>query len=314
MNRQSTSTILMIRPVAFRYNEQTAGNNHYQKVVEGLNPNETQDKALAEFDAFAEMLTQAGLEVIVFEDTLEPDTPDSIFPNNWVSFHENGTVVLYPMFASNRRDERRMDIIESLQAKYGYRVDHILDLSYFEKDHIFLEGTGSMVLDRQNQIAYACLSQRTDEKALEEFCRKMDYKEVSFNSSAISPDGDLTPIYHTNVMMSVGKSIAVVCLDTIRNEQERNKVVKSLEETGKTIVNITEAQKNFFAGNMLQTVSKDGTELMVMSEQAYRSLSQEQIQTIETNHKIIYSPLDIIEACGGGSARCMMAEIFLPKK
>lgn len=313
MDRQITSTIMMIQPVAFRFNEQTATNNHYQKVVEGLEPSQAQEKALQEFNAFVDKLRAADLNVIVFQDTIEPDTPDSIFPNNWVSFHEDGTVVLYPMNAENRRTERRMDIIDSLQGQYGLNVERIVDLSSFEDSNLFLEGTGSLVLDRQNRIAYACLSPRTAPEVLDEFCEKLGYQAIAFTASQ-NHKGQLSPIYHTNVMMCVAEELAIVCSESIKDEIERAIVLDSLRNNGKEIIDISEEQKNFFAGNMLQTINRNGEKLMVMSEQAYRTLNENQINKIQETNKIIYSPLDIIEACGGGSARCMMAEIFLPKK
>lgn len=313
MKRQNTSTLMMIKPVAFRFNEQTATNNHYQKVVAGLDPTQAQQKALQEFNAFVDKLKAAGLQIIVFEDTIEPDTPDSIFPNNWVSFHEDGTVVTYPMNAPNRRLERRDDIIEALQSQYGFAVDKQIDFSYLESSNQFLEGTGSLVLDRQNKLAYACLSPRTDADALDKFCEELGYKAVAFQASQMHK-GSLTPIYHTNVMMCVAEELAVVCSESIKDEIERSKVLDALRDSGKKIIDISAEQKNFFAGNMLQTVTPSGEKLMVMSQQAYHTLTENQKNEIEKTNKIIYSPLDTIEACGGGSARCMMAEIFLPKR
>lgn len=313
MNKQTTSAILMIRPEAFRYNEQTAENNLYQRELKDLSAEEIQLRAQNEFDQFVNTLTEAGLRIIVISDTAEPDTPDAVFPNNWISFHEDGSVVLYPMFAPNRRQERRLDLIRSLQEEHEFRVEHIYNLSYFEEDKLFLEGTGSMVLDRRNKIAYACLSPRTSKKVLQEFCRKLDYKPFVFTATQMK-DATLTPIYHTNVMMSVGEELAVVCLETIRSEQERAKLVNSLENSGKKVIDISEEQKNAFLGNMLQTETEEGERLMVMSQQAYQALNDEQLAIIELTNKIIYSPLDTIETCGGGSARCMMAEIFLPKR
>lgn len=312
MERQITSTIMMIKPVAFRFNEQTATNNHYQKVLDGLESSQAQAKALEEFNAFVDKLRAAGLEVIVFEDTLEPDTPDSIFPNNWISFHEDGTVALYPMYAPNRRQERRQDIIDILQEQHNFKVNRIVNLSHFEDVSIYLEGTGSLVLDRQNKIAYACLSPRTNSEVLDEFCNSLGYKAIAFNASQTF-NGQLSPIYHTNVMMCIAEELAIVCSESIKDEIERATMLDSLRNSGKEIIDISEEQKNFFAGNMLQTVSQAGEKLMIMSEQAYNTLNENQINTIEKTNKIIYSSLDIIEACGGGSARCMMAEIFLPR-
>lgn len=304
---------MMIKPVGFRYNEQTAINNHYQRVVKGLDPTDAQLKALEEFNAFADKLKAKKLDVIVFEDSLYPDTPDSIFPNNWVSFHEDGTVVIYPMYAANRRPERRQDIIEALETEYNFEVEKIVDLSYFEEANMFLEGTGSLVLDRQNKLAYACLSPRTHNEVVDKFCEEMGYTAITFNASQ-SINDKLSPIYHTNVMMCIAEELAVVCSESIRDEIERSRVLDSLRNNGKAIIDISEEQKNFFAGNMLQTVSLKGDKLMIMSSQAYQALNENQKTKIKATNKIIHSRLDVIEACGGGSARCMMAEIFLPKR
>lgn len=310
MAAQNTSNILMIRPVAFAMNAETAKDNHYQNQQAGISGNQAQEAALKEFDDFVLILRDAGVKVIVVEDTPEPPTPDSIFPNNWVSFHENGMVVLYPMAAENRRTERREDILETLKSQ-GFRITETLDYSPSESDGFFLEGTGSLVLDRENLIAFACLSQRTNEILLNDWGSQLGYKVVSFRALQES-DGELLPIYHTNVMMSVGEEIAILCADSIKNDSERNDVIESLERSGKEIVYISEAQKSSFAGNMLQVVNSDGEKIMVMSTQAYQSLNPAQIATIEKTNRILHSSLNTIETLGGGSARCMMAEIFLP--
>lgn len=300
---QTTNHILMIRPVDFKFNTQTAGNNKFQ---EASTQDNVQQQALAEFDGFVVMLSANGVDVTVIDDTLQPETPDSIFPNNWVSFHEDGSVYLYPMFSENRRLERRKDIIDQIGQKF--QLNHVSDLSFYEQQVLFLEGTGSMVLDRQHQIAYACLSVRTDEAVLNNFCMLTGYTPIAFQAV----DASRFPIYHTNVMMCIGDKFAVVCFDSIPNPEEKEKVKQSLLATGKELIDISFDQMNHFAGNMLQVQSKDGQSLLVMSEQAYLSLQPEQLATLTQYAKIIYAPLYTIEKNGGGSARCMLAEVHLP--
>jgi hypothetical protein len=302
---QTTHHLLMIRPVDFKFNEQTAANNKFQVAS---TESDTQTQALNEFDGFVEMLRKNGVDVTVVDDTLQPETPDSIFPNNWVSFHDDGSIYLYPMFSKNRRLERRKDILKGLKDKF--EVNHISDLSFYEMQYAFLEGTGSMVLDRVNKIAYACLSVRTDQEVLDNFCMLTGYTPVSFQAV----DSTNFPIYHTNVMMCIGDRFAVICLDSIRNEEERLAVLLRLTNSGKTIIEITLDQMNHFAGNMLQVSNSDGESLLVMSEQAFLSLSDEQVTTLEQFSRIIYAPIYTIEKNGGGSARCMLAEIHLPEK
>ena len=309
--KQITNNIIMIKPVSFRYNEQTAVNNYYQKVLDNLSAEQTQENALNEFNTFVEKLKNAGVNVIVVEDTKTQDTPDSIFPNNWVSFHSSGLVGLYPMYAENRRDERREDIFDILVDEYGFEIDEIKDFTEFEEHDKFLEGTGSVVLDRENKICYAAISIRTDEIAVMQFCGEFGYRPVCFTANQ-DVDGERMAIYHTNVMMCVADTFAVICLDTIDDEMERENVAENLKETAKEIIEITEEQNQRFAGNMLQVMGDKP--YLVMSNSAYNSLSESQIKTIENHCPIIYSSLDTIEACGGGSARCMMAEIFLPKQ
>lgn len=312
MKRQITSSIMMIRPVAFRFNEQTAVNNYYQQVLEGVTADQVQAQAQNEFDTFVEKLRAKGVEVVVIEDTLEPNTPDSIFPNNWISFHQDGRVGLYPMCAENRRLERREDVLTILMEQHNFVINEVIDFSHYESNDLFLEGTGSMLLDRVNKIVYAALSLRTDAKILEDFCEKFDYKAVTFTSNQAVGTERLA-IYHTNVMMCLGESFAVLCADTVDDETERKALIVSLENTGKEVIYITEAQKHRFAGNMLQVQSKAGEKYLVMSASAHQSLNPEQVEQIEKHCQILSSSLDTIEACGGGSARCMMAEIFLPK-
>lgn len=301
----------MIRPVAFRMNEQTAVNNYYQKVLDNLTPATVNAKAQQEFDAFVEKLRAVGVHVTVVDDTVDPDTPDSIFPNNWISFHESGEVVLYPMFAENRRLERREDILDILEEQ-GFVINDIWDYTSAEEDDLFLEGTGNLLLDRTNEIAYCALSPRADEGLVIEFCEDFEMNPVIFEAFQ-TVDGERKNIYHTNVMMCLGDTFAVICADTIDDKQERKIVLNHLKESGKEVILITEEQVNNFAGNMLQVVGANDTKYVVMSTQAYNSLTDNQIKTLEKHATILHSSLDTIEACGGGSARCMMAEVFLPK-
>lgn len=312
MPAQNTSHILMIRPVAFAMNAETAKDNHYQDQDAAITAKQAQADALKEFDAFVEKLRAAGVNVLVVEDTLEPATPDSIFPNNWVSFHETGMVVLYPMCAENRRLERRDDILERIKDE-GFTVRETLDYSPSETDGFFLEGTGSLVLDRANLIAYASLSQRTNEVLLNDWAQQLGYRVVSFHAMQ-DVDGQLLPIYHTNVMMSVGEEIAIFCADSIKGTTQRQAVIDALQQSGKHIIYIGINQKEHFAGNMLQVINDTGEKIMVMSTQAYESLTPQQIAEIEKTNRILHSPLTTIETLGGGSARCMMAEVFLPEK
>jgi len=309
--KQTTNTILMIRPVAFRMNEQTAVNNYYQKVLDNLLPATVNAKAQEEFDAFVEKLKNVGVNVIVVEDTVTPDTPDSIFPNNWISFHENGDVALYPMFAENRRLERREDILDILEEK-GFQIENIVDYTSAEEDNIFLEGTGSLLLDRENGKAYCALSPRADEELMIEFCEDFELNPVIFEAYQ-TVNGERKHIYHTNVMMCLGETFAVICADCIDDTKERKMVLDCLKSDGKEIILITEDQVNNFAGNMLQVRGADDKRYLVMSASAHQSLTKDQIAKIEKHCEILSSSLDTIEACGGGSARCMMAEVFLPE-
>jgi hypothetical protein len=308
---QTTNSILMIRPVNFRMNEQTAVNNYYQKVLKDLLPATVNQKALQEFDAFVEKLRGFGVEVVVVSDTKELDTPDSIFPNNWVSFHADATVALYPMFAENRRLERREDILEELE-KNGFLIENIVDYTSAEDEQVYLEGTGSMILDRENKKAYCALSPRADEDLFIEFCEDFEYTPVVFTSYQ-TVDNKREAIYHTNVMMCVAETFAVVCLSTIDDKSERKNLLKSLKEDKKQVIDITEEQVTSFAGNMLQVKGANDELFLVMSQAAHECLTQSQISQINRHCKIISSSLATIEACGGGSARCMMAEVFLPK-
>jgi hypothetical protein len=307
---QTTNSILMIRPVAFRMNEQTTVNNYYQKVIEGLSAETINAKAQEEFDAFVNKLRLLGVKVVVVDDKIETDTPDSIFPNNWISFHENGDVVLYPMFAENRRKERREDILDILEDN-GFVVNEIMDYTSAEEEGFFLEGTGSIVLDRENGKAYCALSSRADEELFIEFCEDFEYSPVLFEAFH-TVDGDRKLIYHTNVMMCIADTFAVICADSIDDKKERKMVLDSLRGDEKEIILITESQVNNFAGNMLEVMGADDRRYLVMSALAYQSLTKKQIAQLEEHVTIISANLDTIEACGGGSARCMIAEIFLP--
>jgi hypothetical protein len=310
--KQTTSTILMIRPVGFRMNEQTAVNNYYQKVLKGILPSTVNSKAQIEFDAFVEKLRSFGVNVVVVSDTKEFDTPDSIFPNNWISFHENGTVGLYPMFAENRRLERREDVLEELE-KQGFLIENIVDFTSAESEKTYLEGTGSMILDRENRKAYCALSPRADEDLFIEFCEDFEYTPVVFIANQ-TIENKREAIYHTNVMMCVAETFAVICLSSIDDKKERKNVLKHLKEDGKQVIDITEEQVSQFAGNMLQVLGTNNERFLVMSQAAHDCLTQSQKAQINNHCKIISSSLDTIEACGGGSARCMMAEVFLPKQ
>jgi hypothetical protein len=302
---QTTSHILMIRPSHFEFNQETAVNNSFQ-IDSG--DQFVSEKALNEFDQLVDVLRAHEINVTVVQDSPEPYTPDSIFPNNWISFHSDGTICLYPMFAENRRKERKLTVLKQISEKF--KLNNTVDFTEQEQRLRYLEGTGSMVLDRDHKIAYACLSVRTDENVLQQFCEEMGYTQIVFE--AVDTEGH--PIYHTNVMMCVADQYAVICVDSIHNEMEKESLMQSLIETHKTIIPITVDQMNHFAGNMLQVENSRGTKYLVMSTQAYQSLSLEQIDQIKYFNEIIHSDISTIEKNGGGSARCMIAEVFLPLK
>ncbi len=308
---QITNTVLMVRPVSFRRNEQTAVNNFFQEKLQ-LTHVEINKKAQEEFDSLVNKLESVGLQVVVLNDKEELDTPDSIFPNNWVSFHQEGTAVVYPMFAENRRRERRMDFFEELERR-GFIIKEVIDYTKAEEEGVFLEGTGSMILDRENQKAYCALSPRADEDLLIEFCEDMEFTPVVF-SAYQDVQGERKLIYHTNVMMCVAEEFAVICLDCIDDKKERNNVKRHLKEDGKEIIEISEAQMHSFAGNMLQVKGGRDKKYLVMSTTAHQSLTREQLRRIEKHCEILSSDINTIETCGGGSARCMMAEVFLPQQ
>ena len=300
---QNTVHLLMIQPVNFGFNSETAVNNAFQKNIGG----DLHQMALQEFSDFVELMQKNKIDVIVVEDSLHPYTPDSIFPNNWISFHADGRVFLYPMFAVNRRLERKSAVLDLV--KNEFLVTEIIDLTQSESDGLFLEGTGSMVLDREHKIAYACLSPRTNEKLLNDFCKLADFTPVTFRAT----DHTGVDIYHTNVMMCVAKTFTVVCLESVTDKTEKENLINTLIKTDKVIVDISLQQLNHFAGNMLQVINEAGELLLVMSTQAYQSLTVTKIEILQKHNRIIHSSLNTIETVGGGSARCMIAEVFLKK-
>jgi hypothetical protein len=305
---QLASAVLMIRPARFESNPETAKSNRFQGKIE-LSPDEQQRAARDEFDALVAILRENGIEVVVLEDTADPHTPDSIFPNNWVSFHADGRVVLYPMEAQNRRTERRLDIIDSLASEHGFQVTEVIDLSSYEKSAYYLEGTGSMVLDRVNRIAYACLSSRTTLNVLAEFAQRMEYEIVAFD--AVGEDG--VPIYHTNVLMNVGEAIAVICDVAIPDEEQRNAVLQRLRETGHEVVLLSYEQLEAFAGNMLELRTSTNERLIALSQQAYDALNGNQVLQLRANGHVVPANIRTIEKSAGGSVRCMLAELHLPR-
>lgn len=305
MSKQITDKVLMIRPKQFGYNAETAVNNSFQTKPEDRNPAQIQSLALAEFDTMVEKLRVHGIEVIVHEDTMDPVKPDAIFPNNWVTFHDQKTIITYPMYAENRRIERREDIINNISETIGYSRRY--NFEFYEQDGgVFLEGTGSMILDRENKIVYACISPRTNIKVLDKFCVLMGYRKQIFH--AFDDQNEL--IYHTNVMMALGKSFVVICMDSIQDEEEKGSLRNVFNETGKEIIEISIDQMNQFAGNMLQVASSDLTDYLVMSAAAYSSLEAKQIEKINSHTQIISLAIPNIEKYGGGSVRCMIAELF----
>lgn len=302
------STILMIRPASFGYNAETAANNVFQNKLQTLSQTEIQKNAVNEFDEFIELLRKNDIEVIVVEDTELPQKPDAIFPNNWFCSLPDGTVAVFPMYAPNRRIEKRQDLLQMLKEKY--KVKDVEDWSIFETENIFLEGTGSMLIDHDNKIIYACISPRTDKTLLEKFAAKHGYKAVLFHSK----DENDVDIYHTNVVMHLGEDYVVICLDSINDEAERKTVSQFLTDTGHEIIPITLKQVYAFAGNMLQVKNKNGERFTILSKTAFESLTDEQKQTLEKHTKLLPVNINTIETIGGGSVRCMMAEIFLEKK
>ncbi|MCC6460489.1 MAG: amidinotransferase [Saprospiraceae bacterium] len=305
---QTTRHILMVRPANFGFNEETAANNAFQSRDGRLRPEEIRRKAVEEFDAFVERLRAAGVHVIVAQDSARPVKPDAVFPNNWATYHQEGFVVTYPMFAPTRRRERRRQVIDTV-LKEGFQSERRINLEFNEKLDRYLEGTGSIIFDHQHRLAYACLSPRTDASLLDELCAVLGYEKVVFQAV----DGAGQDIYHTNVMMAMGETFVVVCLDTLRNPAERAMLEQRFNTTGKAIIDITLEQMNAFAGNMLQVRNDRDETILVMSEQAFRALTPAQVSTMERHTRLLHSPIDTIETYGGGSARCMMAEVFLPE-
>jgi hypothetical protein len=303
---QLASAVMMIRPALFQSNPETAESNRFQGKTRA-SPAEQHAAALREFDALKDALEAGGIRVCAFDDTREPHTPDAIFPNNWVSFHADGTVVLYPMEATNRRTERRPDIVEELASGQGFVVRRVIDLSHHENEGHYLEGTGSMVLDRVNRVAYACLSSRTHLDALAEFSQRLGYDIMAFDAVAGG-----APIYHTNVLMNIGEKLAVICAEAIPREEQRQAVLESLARSAHDVLDLTLAQLTSFAGNMLELRSASGKRVTAMSAQARRSLTPEQLRVLEANGDIISAEIDAIESSAGGSVRCMLAEIHLP--
>lgn len=308
--KQSTGSVLLVRPVAFHGNPQTAGSNAFQRPPVAADPAADQAAAALEFAGLVDALCAAGVETIVVDDTARPATPDAVFPNNWVSFHADGTAVLYPMMAPNRRAERRRDILESLSSVHGFRIERVLDLSGREAEGRFLEGTGSMVLDRVNRVAYACLSARTDVELLAEAAQLLDYEPIAFAAA----DAGGMPIYHTNVMMCIGGDFAVLCEEAIGDAGQRTAVRRRLADTGHEVIPIRHEQMANFAGNMLELEGAGGERLLALSTRALDALEPGQRDRLAARCRLLAVPIATIEESGGGSVRCMLAEIHLPRR
>ena len=313
MSKQSTSTLLMVKPHGFDFNKQTAEDNHFQKGGTGLSSAEITRAALNEFEAFVKEINTNRIEVIVYDDLGTKATPDAVFPNNWFSTHGDGTLHLYPMFAPNRRKERRQEVLDLLTKEYGFSINRIIDWSQQEDIGLFLEGTGSMILDRPDKIIYAALSERTSEDLLKQYAQEIGYSLVSFSCYHKVKQKEVL-IYHTNVMLCVAQDYAVVCLECIKDLSERKMVIESLKKTNKAIVELSVDQIDHFAGNLLEAQNESNESFLIMSTRAYHSMTSDQIAQIKQHSKIIHSPLETIENYGGGRARCMLAEIFLPRK
>lgn len=307
---QSARAVLMVRPAAFGPNPSTAASNRFQRDLPGTAAPDVQQRALREFDALAAALAAAGIEVCIVDDVPEPLRPDAIFPNNWVSFHADGTAVLYPMMAANRRPERRMDVLELLSRSCGFRIKRTVDLTHHEDAGAFLEGTGSLVLDRVRRFAFACPSPRTHLEPLGDFAQQLDYEIVSFDGC----DAGGTPVYHTNVLLGIGERFAVFCADAVPDPQRREAVVRILEDSGHEVLSLTHEQMQAFAGNLLELENARGEKVIAMSESAQQSLSAEQCARLEHHGQLLARPIPTIERCGGGSVRCMLTEIHLPRR
>ena len=307
---QAPQSVMMVRPASFGFNPLTAASNAFQHSELDVSPEIVRKQAQLEFDLFVEKLVAVGIDVIVMEDAPEPITPDAVFPNNWISFHEDGTVILYPMMAQNRRMERREGFILTLERDYKFEVKRVLDLSFYEQFDLFLEGTGSMVLDYIHRRAYANLSPRTEESVLDRFCQEMNYRKEIFSSV----DENGMEIYHANVVMCIGTGYVVFCLESVVDEAERMNLLRMFESTGHEIIDISYHQLSCFAGNMMELQNREGDPILVMSENAFRSLGKHQEKRLSKRAEILFSPLNTIEKYGGGSARCMLAGIFLPRR
>lgn len=304
--KQATHRLMMIRPGSFRKNEQTADNS-FQSGGK-LSDHEIADLAREEFDAFADLLRDNGIDLIEFETEEDADTPDAVFPNNWLSFHDNGCAAIYPMKAPNRRPERREQLIYDVCNAWGLDLDEVLDFSEFEEHNRFLEGTGSMVLDRVNKLCFAALSERTDEHAVDLWCKQFGYTPIVFSTLLNGK-----PIYHTNVVLAIGTHFAVVALDVVSDLAERETVRKALQAAGKTLIEITPKQLEAFAANILEVNTNEGATVIVMSETAHKAFTVEQRCELAKHGRVLSVNLTTIETYGGGSARCMLCEVFLPR-
>ena len=306
---QSTDSVLMIRPAQFYPNAETASNNVFQKTLDGVGAAELLRLAQAESDALATALAAAGVNVCVLESRAADETPDALFPNNWFSTHADGRIVLYPMYAANRRRERRDDVLEALHARFGFTSSTRIDLTALEQRGVYLEGTGSLLLDRPAGVVYVCRSLRSHPEGIAALAAALDLTPVVF--SAV--DGNGFPIYHTNVMLALGTSFAIVCLEAVADPAERAALEASLRSSGREIVAISRAQMGEFAGNALELASRDGTRLIAMSTRAWASFTPAQQQAISRHVRVVAVPIPVIETIGGGGVRCMLAEIFLPR-
>ena len=308
MDTQVTSQLLMVRPANFSSNKETIETNKFQNDITPDSKNNIQAQALSEFDKMVKLLRDHGISVIDIDDIQELENTDAVFPNNWVSFHQDNTVVLYPMMARSRRTEKRYDILEYLTKYQSFKIDRVIDMSYLEEENLFLEGTGSMIFDRVNKTVFACKSSRTSLEALEIFCRDMGYNPIVFEAII-----DNYPIYHTNVMMSLGKKTAFLCSESIKDEADNLLIKNYFKDLEKNIIEISPQQMNNFAGNVIEVENTKGVSHIIMSDSAYQALDHKQLDSINSVSNIIAIPLETIERYGGGSARCMVAEIFLEK-
>lgn len=306
----SPSTVLMIKPVQFGFNEEAFETNKFQQKVDNLSQTEVQEKALQEFNLFVQKLKDLHVNVLVYNDSKETFTPDSIFPNNWISTHSNGMIITYPMLPKNRQQERRKDIVLDLFSRYGY--SYLIELEDHEdaEPPKYLEGTGSMVMDHQKRIIYAAISPRTDEKVLAELAKHLKYRVVSFTAFGAQKEN----IYHTNVMMCVGENFIIIGKDTIA-EEDRERVMDSIGKANKAVIELTNEQVyEHFAGNMLQLRNNENETILVMSEAAQNSLTKEQLKKLnKRNDHLLNVAIPTIEKIGGGSARCMLAEVYQPE-